>query len=255
HYIIVDKRDFKLFSQLQKPNTKIITKESILPWWIKRLPSWGSKNLWFSLKTIPIRGWLIQQFIKVAAAKYTSEDILVFVDSDVGFVRPFNLQDFIQGDQIRLFRVANRNNTQFSLKWNRSISRLLGLPPIDYPHVYVGQIVTWRRDNLLKLYQHLENISGKGWMETLCSSVDFSEYLIYGVFVDYVLKEQSGHYYDDQGICQGYWKNVAMSDQDLENFFVKVPDSCGAVMISAKSGISISLERYQRLLKMITNKH
>ncbi len=256
HYIIVEESDFQLFSQLQKPNTKIITKESILPWWIKRLPSLGSKNVWLSLKTLPIRGWLIQQFIKIAAAQYTSEEILVFVDSDVVFVRPFNLQDCIQGDKVRLFRVANKNKNDIkaSLKWNRTTSCLLGLPPIDYPHIYVGQIITWRRDNLLKLYQHIEKTSQKGWMETLCSSLDLSEYLLYGVFVDYVLKEESGHYYDDRCICPGYWKSVSMSDKELENFFAETPDNCGAVMISAKAGMSISLERYQSLLEIISNK-
>lgn len=102
HYIIVDRRDLNLFQQLQSANREIITVESVLPWWIKKIPQ--VKNGWFSFKSLPIRNWLIQQIVKLAIAEYVSDDILIFVDSDVVFIRPFEVRDFIRDGKVRLFR-------------------------------------------------------------------------------------------------------------------------------------------------------
>jgi hypothetical protein len=258
HYIIVPERDLPLFRQLQKPNTEIITVESVLPWWIKRLPL--IKNGWLSLKTVFIRGWILQQIVKLGVAQYIDKDAFVFADSDLTFVSPLNVESFIREDQVRLFRVPNQCTTKFITenpgyyKWLITASRLLGLPPVILPVPgYIGQVITWRRDNLLKLYQHLENVSGRGWIEVLCSSSHFSEYILYGVFVDQVLQESSGHYYDSKRICHDYWSSEAMSDEELQKFFAEIQPEDKAVMISAKAGISV--QEYQTLVKMYTSKY
>lgn len=249
HYIVVERKDYNLFSQLQKPNRKVITKESILPWWIKRFPFFEQKNLWFSLKTFPIRGWILQQIIKLAAAQYTNEDVLVFVDSDLVFIRSFNLNTFIKKDKVRLFRVTNRYKTlNDSDDWNKATSSLLGLSTTNNTHNYVGQIITWRRDNLLKLYAHLEQVSNQEYLEVLCRSFSLSEYLLYGVFVDHFLKDRSGHFYDDSRICHQYWNGEPMSEKKLNQFFKEIPESCVSVMISAKANMYIPVTKYQQLL-------
>lgn len=250
HYIIVDQRDLPLFLQLKGPNTEIITKESILPWWIKRLPF--VNNVWLSLKTIPLRGWLLQQIVKIATALYIDEDVSVFVDSDVVFVRPFNFQSLVREDQVRLYDEPNGNFIGMPLhfKWHQSASRLLGLPPIDMPAPdYIDHLITWRRDNVLKLCQHIESVSGRGWMETLTSSWHLSEYILYGTFIDHVLKEQSGHYCDAQKLCHDYWSTLSMSDEQLQNFIAEIQPEHVAVMISAKANMSV--QQYQNLLKLI----
>ena len=83
HYIIVDARDLKLFQQLETQRTKLITVESVLPWWIQHIPF--VKNGWFSLKTFVIRNWILQQIVKISIAQYLKQDVLIFVDSDVTF--------------------------------------------------------------------------------------------------------------------------------------------------------------------------
>ncbi len=251
HYIIVDARDLSLFRQIKSPNTEIIAVESILPWWIQRLPL--VKNGWLSLKTVFIRNWLLQQIVKFAVAQHINKDIFVFVDSDVAFIRPFNLQSFIREDQTRLFRVPNQYNREFLTKyprfekWQQTASRLLGITQSKLSTSgYVGNIITWRRDNILKLYEHIEKISGRGWMKTICGSLHLSEYILYGIFVDQVLQDKSGHYYDSKRICHEYWSNKSMSDQQLQKFFAEILPEDKAVMISAKAGILP--QRYQHLL-------
>lgn len=251
HYIIVDRQDYQLFSQLQGTKRKIIVKESILPWWIKRMPFLNKKNFWLNYQGLPLRGWLVQQIIKLSAAQYTSEDILVFIDSDVGFVRPFELNNFVKEDQVRLFKITNSNKTKDSDNWTKNSNYLLGLSNIPHFHNYVGQIITWKRDNLLKLYEHIENATDKNWLKALCSSLHLSEYHLYGNFVDYILKDQSGHYDDQSHICHQYWNTTQMSEQQLQMFFQQIPLSCSSVMISAKADINVSQDKYISLLELV----
>jgi hypothetical protein len=253
HYIIVPESDLPLFRQLQKPNTEIITVESVLPWWIQRLPL--VKNGWLSLKTVFIRGWILQQIVKLGVAQYIDKDAFVFADSDVTFIRPLNVESFVREDQVRLFRVADQCTTQFIAenpiygKCLQTASSLLGLPPVILPAPgYIGQVITWKRDNLFKLYQHIESISGKDWIETVCNSWYLSEYILYGVFVDQILKERSGHFYDSERICHEYWSTQTMSDDQLKNFFTELLPNDKAVMISAKAGISP--QQYQNLVNL-----
>lgn len=253
HYIIVDQRDLKLFQQLQGSMREIITKESILPWWIQRLPTFQKKNIWLSLKTLPLRGWLVQQLTKMAISQYIEEDVLIFIDSDVVFVRPFDLyKNLVQDGKVRFFRELNsipQDLLQFS-QWFKTISQLLQVPMTDFPaHNYVCQIVTWKRDNVLKLYETLEKHSNRHWIETFCSHWDISEYVLYGVFVDEVLGNESGHYYDQAQICHHYWREEFLSTEELKKFILEIESYQVAVMISAKAGIPI--QSYDKFLKQV----
>jgi hypothetical protein len=248
HYIIVDKRDFSLFQKLRNQHTFIISKESLLPWWIYRLPL--PQNFWLSFKTIPVRGWVIQQIVKIAAAQQINADLAVFIDSDVAFVRPFNLYSLIRQEKIRLFCDIQGNELQKQMhwKWHKSASQLLGLSDVD-PRIpdYIGQIITWRRENILQMCQHLENISGKSWIETLANAWHISEYILYGVFVDRILKDKSKHYYDAQTLSLDYWFPESLSQQQLESFLATIRPEQVAVMISAKAKIPV--KQYQTLLE------
>lgn len=235
HYLVVDKQDNALFRQLESSNTVILTKESLLPWWIQRIPF---TNIWLSLKTIPIRGWVIQQIIKIATAQQIDEDIAIFVDSDVMFVRPFELQQLSQNEKVRLY-IDSRGNEiqkQWHFKWHESASRLLGLADIEMTLPdYIGQIITWKRDNVIQLCSHLESISGRGWIETLSNNWNLSEYVLYGIFINRILKEKSGHYYDSENICLDYWLTEPLSNQGLKDFVHSIHPKQAAIMISAKS--------------------
>ena len=252
HYIIVPAKDLPLFSQLRKPNTEIVTVESILPWWVQRLPI--VKNGWLNFKTGFVRNWLLQQVVKLAVPQQVSEDILVYIDSDVTFIRPMDLESFVDGDRVRLLHIPNQLTPEFAAefpiqdKWLNATDQLLGLPATPLPKPgYVGQVITWRRDNALKLHRHLEKVSGRGWVEAVCNSWHLSEYLLYGTFVDQVLQQQSGHFYDTEGICYEYWGDQTLSDQQLQKFLSEMPSRAKAIMISAKADIPPG--RYETFVK------
>jgi Family of unknown function (DUF6492) len=249
HYIVVDRRDLQLFNRLKKPNTEIITVESLIPWWIQRVPF--LKNGWFSLKTPPIRNWLLQQIVKNAIAEYVPQDILVFADSDTALIRPLNLNNFTRDGRVRLFREPGVDTDKVFLRWHRTSHQLLSLPRNlnSSASGFIGNFITWKRDNVLKLHRHLEKISGRSWVETLASCWHLSEYILYGEFIEKILKEESGHYFDSEKICHEYWNPQLMTQQELQKFFTKINPKYKAIMISAKAGISVG--QYENLLKSV----
>jgi hypothetical protein len=260
HYIVVDKKDLNLFQQLADSNTSILTKEEILPSWIKRISFFGKKNIWLNLKGYKsgewlLRGWLIQQMVKLAAAQYVEQEVLIFVDSDVAFIDFFDVHTLINKDKVRLFRVEHSTDmdNEIGRKWKNSAKKLLGLPfQNSYYDFYVSQIVTWRRDNLIQLYKLIEENFEQDWLEVISGVKDLSEYVLYGIFANYVIGENSGHYDEHlQKICWCYWDDNPMSHEKLKEFFQEARSSSHkAVMISAKSSIDLSIEQFQNYLAL-----
>lgn len=246
HYIIVTRKDFPLFKQLQGPHTEIITVESILPKWLIKLPF--VKNGWLSLKTPPVRNWIAQQLVKVSVGQHISQDVMTFVDSDLAFIRPFSLQNFVQDSKVRLFRVGVDDSERAVTPWEKSAANLLSLPVKPIPN-YIGGVVTWKRDNVLKMHRHIEQVSGRDFVEALCYSWHLSEYILYGAFAEFVLQEDSGHFWSDRPICQEYWNPVNLSEPELVTFFREINAEHIAVMISAKA--NIPSHRYQALIEAI----
>jgi hypothetical protein len=246
HYLIVDQRDYGLFSTLAGPRTKVLTVESFLPWWLRRVP--GVKRGWWSFKTWPVRNWIVQQLGKIAFARQATEPIIVFADSDVTFIRPFSLDAFCQPNGVRLFRVPTYDGDNHQ-RWCQMAHRLLGVSGYQDKNScpnYIGNLIVWRQANVVAMCDRIEQISGKSWQETLAATATFSEYFLYGVFVDKVLGETAHHFPDWSPLCHEYWEPEMLTDSQLAEFWAKVQPDNIAVMISAKAGIAPS--RYAHYL-------
>lgn len=238
HYIIVDRRDVPLFKELSDRNTEILVVEEILPWWIKRLPFF--KQGWISLKTPPIRNWILQQLVKLSVANVVTEDILGFVDSDVAFIRPFDHSRFVKNGNARLYRESNSIPESWKnfVKWYNTASNLLGVPHVSYPAPnFIGDLITWKRSNVFKLHKHLEDRYNRPWVETLASHLHWSEYILYGMFVEHVLKETAGHYYDELYPGLQYFSTEPMSPNEIGEFLAQAEPYHVTAMISAKAKI------------------
>jgi len=170
---------------------------------------------------------------------------MIFVDSDNFFIRPFSFESFIRDGKLRLFRVPGEDNKEQIHRWYRTASVLLGLPLTDYFGArYIGNIITWRRSNVLALHDHIESVCDRPWTEAVCSCLHFSEWILYGVFVDQILKERAGHYADDTNICCEYWNHESLSDREISEFFQTASEKHAAAMISSKAGIPVSSYRH-----------
>ena len=242
HWIIVDSRDLAAFRSLENATTRIVTTEELLPRRIRRLEVYGTgKNIWFGARMPPMRGWFVQQLVKLAIALVASEDALIHADSDVALIRPLREETITDaGGSVRLFGVPAIIDERLpnQVRWHRTSERLLGIPPRPLPLPdYIGGLVTWRRDVAVALLQHVERNSGRDWLRTLAATWNLSEYTLYGRFACDVLGESAGQYVTPSPLCRDYWGTVPLSDRELEAFLDGMSLEQVAVSINAKAAM------------------
>jgi hypothetical protein len=247
HYIIVERRELNLFAGLSGPRTDVLTVESLLPPWLFRLPL--VRRWWMSLRSKPVRNWIMQQIVKLAVPTQLSEEVLLYVDSDNAFVRPFHGEMFMRGDRVRLYRASGEGDIESQYPWHHTAAKLLGLPVQDYFGArYIGAIPTWRRSTVLRLHKQIERVSSRPWMEAVAGCWQFSEFVLYGVYCDYVLGAASGHYDDPTNVCLEHWDNRPLAGERLSEFFAALEPAHVAVMISARAGMDV--KRYEDLMRL-----
>jgi hypothetical protein len=239
HYLIVDRTDEALFRQLQNHQTEVVLKEDLLPLWIRRIPF--SRKWWLNLKGLPVRGWILQQLIKLSVAEWCEADNYLFADSDVLFIRPFSTELLHKDGTLRLFKSQRKEEDygdQRHKNWYQSGKELFGLKGDDYLHGdYIGQLNTWRRDVLQEMYNYLCKRQGRDWISLLSNRLDFSEYILYGLFAEYVLGlDNSGHYLDSSEICYCSWHHKVRDNFELKSFLGQVPEDKSAVLIQSNLG-------------------
>src|SRR5690606_19219252 len=127
----------------------------------------------------PLRGWQTQQLRKFAIAKVIEEDIILFADSDMMFLRRFDLASLVTGTGVRLYAKPDGITAEMAehVGWCGVAADLLGLPKPAMPSIdYINNLVSWRRDRVLELLALIETRSGRDWVTAIASNRQFSEY-------------------------------------------------------------------------------
>lgn len=243
HHLVVDRRDVALFRPLLGARTRLHVVEQIVPWWIFRLP--GVRRFWMSLRSVPVRNWILQQIVKLSMASQVDEDVLLFVDSDTFFWAPYDPAEFERDGRVPLFVQTGQGGLiKGNDRWHQAAARLLGLPvEAQYDTNFIGNVICWRRDTALALLQHLARSGGRAWQLSLARQLAFSEYVLYGMFATQVLGERSGHYADplDHTLC--HWDTTPLDEAGLRAFKAQALPHQHSVMISAKSHTPVELIR------------
>jgi Family of unknown function (DUF6492) len=242
HWIIVDSRDRAAFAGLENARTKVVTTEELLPRRVRRLEVFGvDKNIWLGMRTVPMRGWLVQQLAKLAITSVAQEDVLIHADSDVALIRPFREEALTdENGSLRLFRIpaAIDEGLPGHVRWHRTAERLLDIRPRPLPLPdYIGGLIPWRREVAVALLERIEARSGRDWMRTLASARHISEYILYGRFVEDALAQSNGPPGSSLSLCRCYWGSEALTNRELERFIGEASPQEVAVMISAKAGM------------------
>jgi len=191
HQVIVPRRDLARFRGLANRRRDILCVEDVLPASAIRLPV--RKERWLLAYRYRKPGWLVQQLVKVAAARAGGVDAVIFADSDVVFVRPLHASHFLKEGRVRLFRDAGTQHYRLDPnypKWYRGAARLLDVAVDEpYPANFIGPLVSWAPGAVQAMCDRMEKVAGRPWIEAvgrLGDGAGFSEYTAYGVFVDRV---------------------------------------------------------------------
>lgn len=204
HYLVVPGRDLHLFRSLENDRRSVVAVQDILPTRYHQLP--GLKKWWLDNALWPVRGWMMQQLTKLSADQLSQSEDILFLDSDVEFIRPLDQSRFSRGGATRLHRKPGEGGDGVHLKWHHTSAELLGLEPRYFGSDYVAALTTWRRSNLLALKQHIEQHTGRPWHNAVGRQLTVSEYTLYGVFVEQVLGlENAGHFACAADLCHCLW--------------------------------------------------
>lgn len=240
HYLLIARRDVPLFTSMLGPRTELIVVEDIIPSWLFRLP--GVKRFWMSLRTRPVKNWILQQIVKLSAPAVVSRDVLLYADSDMFFIAPYDPRSFERDGKVPLLEeVGQRGKIGHNDHWQAVCSRLLGLPvESDCDTNYVGQLVCWRRDNALRMLELVESVNAKDWQRCIAPQSAFSEYILYGLYSARLLGETaSGHWHDRLVRTLCYWPEVRLDVAGLQNLKSQREPHHHSAMISGKSGTSV----------------
>jgi hypothetical protein len=235
HYLVIARSDLALFRPMLGQGTELIVVEDIIPRWLFRLP--GVRRFWFSLRTRPVKNWILQQIVKLSVPSAVGEDVLLYADSDMFFMAPFDPHTFERDGKVPLLLEHGQTGLiPHNDEWQAIGSKLLGLPVETVSDInYVGQLIWWRRENALATVRRVCEITGTEWQRAVAPLSGFSEYILYGLHSHRILGEASGHWPDAISRTLNYWETAPLSVQGLQEFKAQRTPNQHSAMVSAKS--------------------
>ncbi|WP_235679330.1 DUF6492 family protein [Aquibium microcysteis] len=249
HYILVEHSDVALFRQLEGTHRLVIDERDLLPPWLRSFRDPTSRfrrRIWLSPRTMPLRGWHVQQLRRIAIALNAPEDAFVYCDSDVAFVRPFDCGYFWHDGAVRLFRredaLAGQTGSE-QREWSAHAGRILGVAhPEVSPHDYIATLIAWRRDSTEAMCRRIEAITGRHWVAGIASRRMFSECMIYGRHAAEVAALR-GHFLSGEELCRVYWTGPRMSEADMRDFLAALAPHQVAVGMQSFIGTDVATIR------------
>lgn len=247
HYLLVSGRDVAQFKQLESANRVVIDERDILPSWLHEMPDPSSlfrRQIWLSMKLPPLRGWHVQQLRRIAIAAKIPEATIAFCDSDVLFLKDFDLSQFWQADELRLYRDDHSLALERGhLIWSANAGKTLGLPPEPVPAInYISTVIAWRRDTVLSMIRHIESRHATSWVQAVARDRKFSECILYGRYVDEVL-QGAGHFHAEESLCQVYWDGPSLDEEGLKQFAASMSPRQVAIGIQSFTGTDLNTLR------------
>jgi len=237
HRILVPRSDLELFGRLEGPRTHICCEAELLPRMFVRLPF---VNITINLQRPlpPVRGWIQQQLVKLAAIAASEDDVVLVVDSDAEFVRPFTAEMFVRDGIVRFFRNPDQIDKRLlrHMTWHRVARALLGLPPAEPPYPdYISSPLAWDPDIVRRMLARVAVTTGQPWPTAIAGQLDFSECVLYGVFVDGVIGAPANSFASNDSLCSVYWEQSPLNPDSAVEFVRSVRPTDVAVVIQSKS--------------------
>ena len=246
HRVIVDDADRDLFQRFQSDRCQILGMHQTLPKTFVKVPT---KNFMVNLRHPwpPVRGWILQQLVKLSVAEKSDADVILLIDSDVVLTRPIEASTFVTDGKPNFSRLEGgvHRGMERHILWHTAARKMLGLSSeVSLPlNDYVDAFNIWCPDVVRALCSRISNESGEVWQTAFAANLHVSEFILYGVFVDEVLGGRAPVCAVDRMRCHNYWDEVPLDLDAALSFVGRARDDDIALMISAKSGTELSIRR------------
>lgn len=252
HYLLVEAADVEAFRSFETATRRVVSERDLLPPWLRpvRDPLNRGRRIWLQPFGPPLRGWHVQQLRRFAMAATMAEEVLVSLDSDVVFVRPFDVGRLCEGDAVgftripRSVRPISEDRRADHDRWDSRAAKLLGLAnrgPVDVG--YIATLIAWRRDTVREMMARIEKTTGRSAMRALAGSRALSECTIYGRFVDEAENRPERHRPVSQELCAVYWSGPALGEAELRQYLGALAPHQVAVGLQSFTGTDPRLIR------------
>lgn len=252
HHVVVPRRDAHLFRAIGSDRLVVWTYGEVLPSQLiptgliaaamRKLPAWPSS---FNCAAInrnrpwkPVRGWVLQQIVKMCMIDVIDADIFLNIDSDVVLVRRITPEHFLDGGAVRLYAWEDAVRPDMGHhRWAETAHNLLGLPwnPEDRYPDHIAGLVSWDTGLLRRCLERVEEVANKPWAVAIAEQLHFSEDLLYGTYVRSFGDEQDRSYQRETTLCHSYWEPEAMEAADVDEFVSKFTEEHRAVHIQSNT--------------------
>lgn len=235
HHVIVPPSDRALFAGYAGPRCRVWTYPEILPRRVFQLPGVA---MWANALRPwpPLRGWIMQQAVKMAVTARLESTVVLVADSDVVLVRPATHDMFLRDDQVCLFRVdaGVHEGMPDHVLWHRVARGLLGLPPSERLPLpdYVSSLACWDPAIVRAMQQRITEVTGRPWLDAFTWQLRISEFICYGVYVEESLRAKVPI---NNTLCHFMWDTTPLDEAGALAFADGLPAEAVGMMISAKS--------------------
>ncbi len=199
HVAAVPRQDMALFRDALQHDTgvRVVAQQDFVapifyaPAWSRFLQEKLGRRAWRLTQTRfgGRPGWIVQQIVKLSAPEVFADGPVCVVDSDLLFIREFDVADLFPASGARvLMRLEPEKESAKHRNYMRKSRELLKLAPGSEDHHFMAYPAIWYMDWVRQLRDELERQHRKPWQQVLYDSGFFSEYLLYGVYLDEVLQ-------------------------------------------------------------------
>lgn len=237
HHVVVPWLHKPMFAKYEGPRCRVWTHPELVPRRFWRLPG----GVWLNMRQPwpPIRGWVMQQAVKIATAARMQADVVLLIDSDVTMVRPATEDLVVEGGRPVLFRdeAGVHDAMPRHVMWHQVARELLGLPSAPEPPLpdYVTPVGIWEPATVRAMQRRIERVTGKDWLDAFTGQLHVSEFIVYGVFVDHVLSHHADRPATTNSLCHNNWAREPLDEAAALEFADRMSPEAIAMMISSHS--------------------
>jgi hypothetical protein len=249
HHVVAPPSDAHLFRECEGPRCRVWTHRDFLPRYCVSVPYASGLTLSLRRPWPPVRGWIVQQIVKIAGTAALDARAVLVVDSDAVLLRRPTLDELTQDGRPWNFR----NDTGITrgmdrhVLWHNVARRLLGVSGVVSAPApdYISPIAVWDPEIVRSLTDHITLSTGRNWIDAIAAELHFSEFIAYGVFVDHVLGDVPTF---GGPLCHNYYERVPLSHPGARAFADDMPSSALGAMISSHSQTphDVRLAAFQR---------
>jgi hypothetical protein len=257
HHVVVPPSDAHLFRQYEGARCRVWTHRDLLPRYCLSVPYASGLTLSLRRPWLPIRGWVMQQVMKLAATASIDARVVLIIDSDAVLLREPTIDELTHDGRSWHFRRDRAVTVGMDrhLLWHKVARKLLRVPgAVTAPAPdYISPIAVWDPAVVRSLMARIEDTTGRSWMDAVAGELHVSEFIIYGVFVDHVL---GGGKPFDGPLCHNYYERIPLSADDARAFADEMPSEALGAMISSHSRTpsDVRREAFRRCAQLVNGR-